>query len=1247
MGKFYGPGVNYNGESGDISNDALKELISNANPQDQVLADNPVISASDRLAIDTTLVPVPVTSTPEPVGPVMGQDEDGGSFEMQPDKTEEEEAQAVLDQQEMERSYAMYQSVDINRDEVSDVVGEEHAEHFTEGMVNLENLSTDDVGMSYNQESRMEELRVMSGGFQQPSENPQRDNFVDPAKTIRLSNPQLFSFMNAVETSGDSRGLVVKPMLKVLALGAVESKLGDIFQAEALMPAALLKEFSSAEAADILGVSQADLPSMEGESALGKMISEEWAKIVQRDAIGADGKIDAHLDPDNKITKEAQEQLGLWAKQTYAMAFPHLFEKKSTVNKAGNKRTDYVLTSNGQKMMEQKRYFMMRQGPMVRPQVTSGDNSNSDNVPFANLTGKHYRGPRKPEDGFVNEQIAQSRLAAVQHMGTEVRMKTGMLFSVIALGKAKSYQMVDNKVVLNFSKQEDGTQGEPIAADMGALDILSLGQDAADSINNAGANALLKVEAIDFELTDLKMNKPKSPKIFTLERKMKALLHFAEKADAPPVNGERSWRENMYMRRMTQQLAMVQDIAEFHETAIRFPNYVQSGSGRIGYKPTVMNPQTHKFARQMYGSATKYTIKPGSKSYAEQAMLLTMGSHLFADGWVTPDTAYNNMRTRITNKKHQDHPKVLAIAAVGRKLKAILAQYNVNPTVDALKAMGTTPENVVHGVDNVFNTVNMANLDTDVRAYLTSAFKHPDEFLHLVEEAVELGNYMDSLSSGKPFMSTMATVEVDGIQNGVAAVGLQLGIKDIMYRIGVMSEDPSKVIAEYKDVLGTLRDVFADNMQSRLTDVLESESFLLDHGSVAYSDMKMFLDAAIQNSAEFLKPPIMTFTYGQAIESMGGTMLKAITTSSILTKMIENSPYSINDVARMLHKVVADGLYTTLDPQVINFSESLKDLTGVAMVANEEIRYQRPTGSWTSLNDTMWKTDDDAKAVRSSIRDIDDKVLASTQFQPTSREMSGISPKDNTGSTITSAALAQVTMATDGAAVVNLLSGNMYEAIQRMTGQQVPYVTTIYDAIKGDLGSLIPMLQGVNKVWQESIINYDLLAKVQEGTLEAHKRGHAKLVKNSENELGNQLAKDQAQIEFLDDYIKRMTTDGNFEKEFKATLGHDHAKFMHDYHKIRFGPKRIGGDNYRMYYTNNHALRLFNLLTPAMEFKLKNFKKVAADAKSRRHGLAEAINNSKINQYHADFLKSFDYYSPSVAPTGGRIAKISPSNPQG
>ena len=87
---------------------------------------------------------------------------------------------------------------------------------------------------------------------------------------------------------------------------------------------------------------------------------------------------------------------------------------------------------------------------------------------------------------------------------------------------------------------------------------------------------------------------------------------------------------------------------------------------------------------------------------------------------------------------------------------------------------------------------------------------------------------------------------------------------------------------------------------------MASESFMLDHGSIEPETVEMFLNEAIKNSKEFLKPPIMTFIYGQAIESMGGTMLKTITTSPLLTKMIEETPnVSKTEVARMLHKIVA------------------------------------------------------------------------------------------------------------------------------------------------------------------------------------------------------------------------------------------------------------------------------------------------------------------------------------------------------
>ena len=93
MGKFSGTGFNYNEESNQ-SNRTVEDLLRSTYNES-----GPVVSALDNLSIDRVSAPAPEASTPEPISTVMGQDEEGSSFEMAADKTEEQEAQAVLDQQ--------------------------------------------------------------------------------------------------------------------------------------------------------------------------------------------------------------------------------------------------------------------------------------------------------------------------------------------------------------------------------------------------------------------------------------------------------------------------------------------------------------------------------------------------------------------------------------------------------------------------------------------------------------------------------------------------------------------------------------------------------------------------------------------------------------------------------------------------------------------------------------------------------------------------------------------------------------------------------------------------------------------------------------------------------------------------------------------------------------------------------------------------------------------------------------------
>ena len=147
-------------------------------------------------------------------------------------------------------------------------------------------------------------------------------------------------------------------------------------------------------------------------------------------------------------------------------------------------QNDYLLTAEGHDMMEKKLYATVKKAPKVKPAQTTGNNANSVNVPFSTTTGTHFNDKkigRKPE------LEGQKNLAAVPHMATLIRMKVGILFSLLALGKSTGYTMVDNKVALNVD--ESNPHKLP-------LDILDLGQEAVDKINNPDFGTTNMVESL-------------------------------------------------------------------------------------------------------------------------------------------------------------------------------------------------------------------------------------------------------------------------------------------------------------------------------------------------------------------------------------------------------------------------------------------------------------------------------------------------------------------------------------------------------------------------------------------------------------------------------------------------------------------------------------------------------------------------------------------------------------------------------
>jgi len=1203
----------------------------------QVSREGMLEAVSEDLDLSRHLSNPDPTITAEPVGVT----EQGYGFAPQENMQERpsetiEEAQALQLRQEQMEAVNTFQdrhstvAQGMSYTDLVSVFGE-RAGSIKDGMLRLGQVDQVVIPMTEGQD-RTDTINSMSGVLKrQPKVLAEGEvdtqNYVDKQKTKPLNSAELLGHLGAVRLAKDGSTLQASPDWNILNLAMVEGNLAQQSATDSLIPPEMVKSMNSKEISDLTGVDESDIKSPISNGQLGRTIVEEWVKMEQRAKEGPEATIDAHLNPDNALTKEAYEQVGVMAKQTYAIAQPGIYQGVEVTTRNGMTRTDYQLTTAGMELLTRMESNLLQPKVVARPQVTVDATPTTRNATKTKeYTGDHYEAKVKRGE-FVAEEEARINLASVRHVVNNVRLKAGMLLGLSGIQAAAQARLVSPKDL------ESDIWAGPLEAGMiivsgNEAEMLGIGQGAADTINYASRNAGYRADNIVLQLEEI--TDMHSPRYISLSDELDMLRTFQIKSSDP------QWRLKMYNRQSTRALQMMQDIAEFKDDPISFTNYLQKGTSRIGYSAQKMNMQNNKMARQMYGSGTIYTVTPGSHSAAEWAMLVTMGSHFFAETNSVPEETYKNMRRRIVNKDD----KLIAIAAVGRKLKAMLAGYNVDSTTDALRKMDTV-DNRIKGVKEVVATSDILVDDTQVKAFLDEAFKHPNEVVNLIEEAIELGNYMDSVESGnKPFDSSMRPIEVDGISNGLAALTAQLGVREVMYRIGVLREDPAKVLAKYDGVEGNLRQVLAENMRISLDTILQDKNINKDFNLNLDNKEEVLglLELAIKNDVPFLKMPLMTLPYGQAIKSMSTTMLETVTTSPELTEIASRpNGIGVNKLSKLLHVILEKNLNKTLGAEVAEFAAAVQDMTDVAMAANEPIRFKKATGTWTSSNTSEQvatnKRNIDAKIMETWNEQLQDgslkrrgKEILRARFGPTVKELGATGVKASGANAMKTGILAQAVISMDGSTMATTLSGEAYKRLQAQSGVKTPYVTAIYDAVIGDLGSFKSLMENINRTWIDTTMKFDLLKGLTDGAVDAQRRGGAKLQalseKNPKGLVSNRVQASHVMASILNEISNNDTpAEGMVELFYKISTDAElRFNALTDSQKTTL---RVSSPTDMI--TNKQMFALDGMVKPIMDRKIDKMRVVADAAKVRRSKLHSELGSNPVFQYHVDALKSFNF----------------------
>ena len=875
--------------------------------------------------------------------------------------------------------------------------------------------------------------------------------------------------LNAATYTGDHRSVRVDPDYLITAFAVLEPLLHSNNE---LIPQDLIDSLSRDDIKDLGLREAAEESQAQTIESMGKSIHDMWyATRAYRES--GPGTI---VDPanKNKLTSEAYSLAGLHALQMYAQANPHVLEKVP-YDETGE---FFQITKAGKQILEERRKLVapprLSNLPLIDKPSSKGQSRHARGASARATTGQQIKTDPRHETRLHK---AAEYYSSVKHVVGNVRGKIAFAFGLKAI--------------------EEGAQATvegPNDHFTEAADYFDIGQKRIDKIKSIYKEAQYKLDEVNDKIFNLaEAGGGGTARMEFLTNKAQALAALIEEASKP------EWQQAMYQLHATRQLEMLNDLALHKDHQISFTFSRQLANSRLTMQQQVMNPQSHKIARNVLGSSTLYEINPFSRSDEDWAMLVSFGATLFNQANYAPPASYERMRARI---KSGSDPQMKIVEQAGKELGYLLLDYETKNTVDALSALEAN-EGGVFGVDNLLRvpelehiTAALDDVSDSTKGFLESAREHPDEFVSILESAVEFARYMDARRNNKTFTSQMRPIEVDGISNGLAALLAQLGMMAPMFRVGVLRQDPNMVLSDYQGIEGDLRDLFKHNLLENAHRYFTDFKTMETHG-ISDSDFEVLQEAitlAVEDKANFLKPPMMTLPYGQALDSMISQAYKTILESQRLTQIADDMGHQ--KLAEILHTVMVGELKNTLGKEVTDYIEALQDMTEYATLLDEPVVYTQAVGTKTSISKRKFVQDEVPK-YRTRVRAKDEEgnfketpkgskadILShSSDLTMKSRSMLTASASKGgiPGAYTRSAGAPQVVIGLDGATLVNLATGEVIAKLRNANNGRDPYILPIFDAVVTDLGSFKSVVEGLNEVWSDLVLKYDLIEELQKG----------------------------------------------------------------------------------------------------------------------------------------------------------------------
>ena len=214
-----------------------------------------------------------------------------------------------------------------------------------------------------------------------------------------------------------------------------------------------------------------------------------------------------------------------------------------------------------------------------------------------------------------------------------------------------------------------------------------------------------------------------------------------------------------------------------------------------------------------------------------------------------------------------------------------------------------------------------------------------EEIPYLMELYMDLAKF-DDANRNNTYFTTKFEPEMDGIANGLSTFGLSLGNRELAMRGGVVHIGDKKLMVE-NQVQGNVRKRMASLMNDRKENLLEDGGFREED----YSALSRIADLAINDETNYLKPPPMTFGYGQELASLKehvkNTIYSGANSKDIRKEMKDVDPEAVET---FLHQLLQETLVAALGTETIATTRQLRNNNILAVLSGIPLHHDNAMG---------------------------------------------------------------------------------------------------------------------------------------------------------------------------------------------------------------------------------------------------------------------------------------------------------------